>query len=169
MPLNIHWTIPVKIHWEKDNPLDNTTEQLYYIGNCHWHSIGKCHWKFTMISEVLISGVQYFVPIRVLVLERAVFSGMMSVFCLPRFRRSSHLLFLSLVDKYHNVHYEYFVYTKPHIKKCLFKETHTQHLRQLASSKHRQTTNDMISLSLSLSPYTYIYIYIYMYTHNINY
>ena len=26
MPL-IHWTIPVKIHWTSDNPLENTTEK----------------------------------------------------------------------------------------------------------------------------------------------
>ena len=58
MQLNIHWTIPVKIHWKSDNALEHTNETWNVVGKWHWQFIGKCHWKSTMISEVLISGVQ---------------------------------------------------------------------------------------------------------------
>ena len=56
-PLKVHWTLPVIIHWRSVNPLEHTTDK--------WNSIWKCHWKSTMISEVTISGVQSFAPIRV--------------------------------------------------------------------------------------------------------
>ena len=60
MPLKIHWICPVQIHWESDNPLEHTTDKWNCVGKWHWKFIGKCHWKSTMISEVLMSGVQYF-------------------------------------------------------------------------------------------------------------
>ena len=62
MPPTIHWNIPVNMHWESDNPLDNATETWNSVGKCNWTSIGKGHWKSTMISEVSISGVQSFAP-----------------------------------------------------------------------------------------------------------
>ena len=52
--VTIQWAILGNIHWTSDNPLENTADK----GN----SIGTCHWKSTMISEVSISGVQYFAP-----------------------------------------------------------------------------------------------------------
>ena len=48
----VRW--PVKIHWTSDNPLEHTADK--------WNCVGKCHWTSTMISEVLISGVQYVAP-----------------------------------------------------------------------------------------------------------
>ena len=36
MPLETHWTIPVKSHWESVNPLEHTADK--------WNSVGKCHW-----------------------------------------------------------------------------------------------------------------------------
>ena len=62
VPLKIRWTIPVKFHWTSDNPLENTTGKLRFVGKCRWQSIGKCHRKSTMISEVSISGVRSFAP-----------------------------------------------------------------------------------------------------------
>ena len=62
MPQKVHWNFPVKIHWGSDNARENTTEKWTSFGKCRWKSIGKCHWKSTMISELLISGVQYFAP-----------------------------------------------------------------------------------------------------------
>ena len=60
LPLKIHLTILGEIHWKSDNPLEDTTDKWNSVGKCRWKSIGQCHWKSTMISEVLISGVQYF-------------------------------------------------------------------------------------------------------------
>ena len=42
--------MPLEIHWTSDNPLEHTTDKIIYVG--------RHHWKSTMISEVLISGVQ---------------------------------------------------------------------------------------------------------------
>ena len=58
--MTTHWktplTIPVEIHWKSDDPLEHATEQV------------KIHWKMpldsTMVSEVSISGVQYFALLR---------------------------------------------------------------------------------------------------------
>ena len=64
MPLKIHWKFRVKIHGkESDNPLENTTDKWNSVGKCHGKPVGKCHWRSTMISAVLISGVQCFAPI----------------------------------------------------------------------------------------------------------
>ena len=51
-----------QIHWESDNPLEHTAEKWHSVGKHHWRSAGKCRWKSTMLSEVLISGVQSFTP-----------------------------------------------------------------------------------------------------------
>ena len=60
VPLEIRWTIPVKIHWGTiGNPLSNVTDKWQLARKCHWKSIGKCHhWKSTTISEVSIPGEQ---------------------------------------------------------------------------------------------------------------
>ena len=62
--VKFRWKMPLKVHWQSDNPLDDTTDKWNYVGKCRWQSIAKCHWTFTMISKVLISGVQYFAPVR---------------------------------------------------------------------------------------------------------
>ena len=51
----------MEIHWESD--LENTFEKRHVVGACHRKSVGERHWKFTMISEVSISGVQYVAPL----------------------------------------------------------------------------------------------------------
>ena len=35
MSLTIHRTFLVKIHWESDSPLENTSEQWNYVGKYH--------------------------------------------------------------------------------------------------------------------------------------
>ena len=45
-----------------EHPSENPLERWNYVGTCHWTNIGNYHWKSTMISEVLISGVQSFAP-----------------------------------------------------------------------------------------------------------
>ena len=52
MSLNIRWIIPVQIHWTNETPWENATE----------HPLEMPLTKSTMISEVLISGVQLFAP-----------------------------------------------------------------------------------------------------------
>ena len=50
-------------NWQSFGTYNWTSEMLWTIvRKYHWTSIGKCHWISTMISEVLISGVQYFAP-----------------------------------------------------------------------------------------------------------
>ena len=56
----IHWQIPAKMLWTSGNILEHAAEKGNSVGKCHWQSVGKCHWESTMISEVLISGTQYF-------------------------------------------------------------------------------------------------------------
>ena len=89
LPLNIHWTFPAHFHWASDNPLENATEQWTYAWKCNWTSIGNCQWQSTTNSEVLISGVQLFVPLCVL---------QMFVLKIPwsRFRLTMPFLYLRL-------------------------------------------------------------------------
>ena len=39
MPLNIHWTIPVQIHWTSDNSFEHNAEMWNSVWNCHWTSL----------------------------------------------------------------------------------------------------------------------------------
>ena len=37
----IHWTIPVIIHWTSQHPLEHTTDKKHFVGKCRWKSIGE--------------------------------------------------------------------------------------------------------------------------------